>query len=572
MAQDGPPAPLELIAAGLSDASSEVVNGVAPPQSDADLSAQHGPCERNLATDSPPERAPVIVHVFTHDPQSDEPSNLPAQANDDGLQDASEPEVDSKQDQAAELEADSQQDQTADPRLEDSHRGDPDKAFNTRPIEDDQAESVAEAAEEDDSSTGSPLLSDRAPHLVDASVQVVIVRTRKTQPSGESAADRDAPANSEALAHPDDDDAQHSEDTDDPDDTQKPGEGLLITAVSPRYWAHPPTRPRDDEATATAANFFLTRGFLPDPSDRAAVLQHIQRQMVSAAVDGDYEKADEYYSASVRYTDQCHIEDARNVRDGRADDLETQLFEARGHLEQIGDSWRKRIQDLKHEFDLRFGWAQREHEQRLARFDEYWKTPDHLRPYTKMSGALIELRQTERKTVLAKIYTTAKVFQKSAKVLQDQETRTAQANAQYDISTKRAAMIQGYRNQVERIRTYMKKLVADLERKKKLEEDGMGIRIAHLRLQLDRLKQKRPRSGLSVRKVSGQSDGPVVGVMSPRTRSQFYQFRMYPVVKKLDVRPYREFSAFRKGGQRLRRGQRERLKPEVEKDEQEEED
>jgi hypothetical protein len=325
--------------------------------------------------------------------------------------------------------------------------------------------------------------------------------------------------------------------------TAAPSNSEQLASDEPKHVR--PARSGDD-AAALAANLYLTRGFLPDPAERASVLQHIQHRVLSAVVAGDYVQAEKYYNATQRYLDGCRVQDARNVKDDTADNLETQLFAARKQLRLVNECWKGRIRQLRDDFANRLEWAQREFVQSLAAFDEYWADPDHLRPYTKMSGALIQLRRTEKKTVLAKMYPRASIFQRAARTMQDAETKTAQSNVRFDIATKRAALIQKSRVQLERIKIYRDKLVFDMNGKRRIEETGIQIRIANLELQLQRVMQKRPASEFRVRRVSAPAVGTVVGLQSPTTRGGVYNFRRYPVIRKLQLKTYRDFEAVKR--------------------------
>jgi hypothetical protein len=166
-----------------------------------------------------------------------------------------------------------------------------------------------------------------------------------------------------------------------------------------------------------------------------------------------------------------------------------------------------------------------------------------------MSGALIQLRRTERKTVLAKM---ASIFQRAARTMQDAETRTAQSNVRFDIATKRAALIKKSQLQLERIKIDRDKLVFDMNGKRRIKENGIQIRIANLKLQRQRMNQKRHASEFRVRTGSAPAAGMVVGLQSPRTRSDVYNFRRYPVIRKLQLKTYRDFEAVKKERKRSR--------------------
>jgi hypothetical protein len=170
-----------------------------------------------------------------------------------------------------------------------------------------------------------------------------------------------------------------------------------------------------------------------------------------------------------------------------------------------------------------------------------------MRPYAKMSAPLVELRQIERKTVLAKMYGAARMFQARANALQELETRNAQRNARDDIIAQRFALLRQYEEQVERIRTYRDKIIAALEMKKKEEENGMQIRMANLQLQKQRLKERRPASALVRKVVSCGDPAKLLGVRSPRTREAYNVFRRGGVVRKLVIKTYSDFAVPRRG-------------------------
>jgi hypothetical protein len=297
---------------------------------------------------------------------------------------------------------------------------------------------------------------------------------------------------------------------------------------------------------AMASQLFLERGFLPERSVRCAVLQYIQRKMIKAAVDGQYKEADRYWTATQRFIHACHVSDVRDVRGDAMDLIEQQISDAEGDMEKIKGKWDARIAELTQEFAKRLAVAKSEHEKRLAEFDMHWRKPENLRPFSKMSGRLVELRQIEKKTVLAKMYNAARIYQQRANELQEQETRDAQRKARTDILTRRVAIIQNYRDQVTRIVTYRDKLIAALERKRKDEETGMQIRMAHLELQKKRLKERRPGAILPPTLLPDDID-PVVTLRSPRTRARYNAFRKTAKVTHLTIRTYSSFQGFRGG-------------------------
>jgi hypothetical protein len=119
--------------------------------------------------------------------------------------------------------------------------------------------------------------------------------------------------------------------------------------VEPRRVAEaPPGMPPEEQAQA--ARLFITRNFLPQPPERVPVLQFLQRQMIEAAVVGNYKEADRFWVATQRFIDACHQSDARDVKDDAADLIDTQLFGAARDLERIGTKWNVRIANLTDEF------------------------------------------------------------------------------------------------------------------------------------------------------------------------------------------------------------------------------
>jgi hypothetical protein len=307
----------------------------------------------------------------------------------------------------------------------------------------------------------------------------------------------------------------------------------------------PPARQLDEDEQAQAARLFITRGFIPPPPDRCSVFQYIQKQMVNAAVAGKYKEADRYWAASQRFIEACHQSNARDVKDDAADINEARQSEAERDLAKITKKWNRRIAELTAQFAERLEIARKEHEQKLAEFDLFWRNPENLRPYCKMSGPLVELKQIEKKTVLARMYKAARVYQARANALQEEETHEAQRNARSDILAKRTVILQNYQEQVSRIKTYRDKLIMGLERKKSEEENGMQIRLAHLQLQHDRIKAKRPASVTFPKQISSGEATNVVGVRSPRTRETYNTYRKAVKVKKLPVRTYSAFRPIR---------------------------
>lgn len=299
----------------------------------------------------------------------------------------------------------------------------------------------------------------------------------------------------------------------------------------------------DDETCEFGAKMFMKTEFIPeDKNERYAVVQYMQRQTAAAAKSCDYDKADYYFHLGQRYLEACHLREREEIKDTRTENIETQITKNEEKLLQVRKKWDDKMAGLENDFYMRNEEAKRHHTQTMQEFQDHWKNPDNLRAYTKPSASLLKLRETERKMVLAKMFKEARVLKQRADALQNSETREAQQNAQYDISSKREALLKSQADQLDRIAKYKERKVFELNKEKSIEEAGIEKRLDNLKLQLERIQSKPPNAVVQRPKTAiskASNTASIIGLKSPRTMKEIDSYRRNVVVKKLTLRGIR---------------------------------
>jgi hypothetical protein len=283
---------------------------------------------------------------------------------------------------------------------------------------------------------------------------------------------------------------------------------------------------------------FVHKQAIPAPYERASLMQYMQRLGFEAAMKGDYAKADYYSDLNKEFLDLCLEKGSRETIEGQIAAIDRQMTETR-----------KQAVDLKKALDEELRDAQREETEKIERlkgiqrdelnaFDQKWSSEPALRPFSKPSPLLLELREKEKRLILIKEFQEAAAVGKYANRVEQNETRKAQLAAEREAVTLRRQLMERHQRDLEQMETRAATRLAVMEKNR---DERLAILTARIRhIEIDKLNVRRSKTAdleaaVNLRPVTAG------GLLSPRSHSKLEAFRKQSVVSRLVLRPVKKF-------------------------------
>lgn len=173
----------------------------------------------------------------------------------------------------------------------------------------------------------------------------------------------------------------------------------------------------------------LKRGEYPDPDMRSQLDSYIENIIKCLAIKGDYVKAAEYQKLQDFLKSYADHDPSRKERDTRGQEIKIKLERAKEVYQNLINHFLAAVDSQKQSNEKRLEIVRRNHQKEIEEFEAHWSNPDFLHTFTKPSGRLLYLRQTEMHLVAAKQFEKAIAIKMQADKLQKQETALAREKA-----------------------------------------------------------------------------------------------------------------------------------------------
>jgi hypothetical protein len=178
--------------------------------------------------------------------------------------------------------------------------------------------------------------------------------------------------------------------------------------------------PANDSDLDSAINALMFNAVVPQPEIRPQIEQILETRRIAAIMAGDYARA-EGQDRILRLL-QTSIQTAEQKRseDSSVDQLYARWQKLERLQQEITEKWDAQLRELMAKNDEEQSLLQAQQSQEIEHFIAKWKEPAFLRPFTKPTQKLLQLREQERHMGLSRMYVQAN----EAKVVADRRSVT----------------------------------------------------------------------------------------------------------------------------------------------------
>jgi hypothetical protein len=297
----------------------------------------------------------------------------------------------------------------------------------------------------------------------------------------------------------------------------------------------------EDQVHALDFKAFVKKGTIPQAADRAGVMQYVHGLAVEAAMRGDYAQADHYSEINKLFYEACVEKDGRESVQRQLEAIEDQMAETR-----------RQTSDLKAALDAELAAVEKEEREKIEKmkvaqlkelndFDEKWASEDALRPFSKPSPLLTELREKEKKLLLIKEFTEAAAVGKYADSVEKEETKRAQILAEKEAVFLRRQLMERHEGEIAHMEARARTKLAVMRKNRDEKLEILTARMAHI--EIDKLNVRRSKTATTESVSINPRMGDSGGMLSPRSHSRLEAYRKQSVVSRLVLKPVRRFPA-----------------------------
>jgi hypothetical protein len=283
---------------------------------------------------------------------------------------------------------------------------------------------------------------------------------------------------------------------------------------------------------------FVLKQTIPVPYERAGLMQYMQRLGFEAAIEGDYAKADYYSDLNKEFYDLCLDKGGREGVEAQLAAVDRQMAETRKQAADLRRELDAEVRVAECEERERIERAKRMHQEELNAFDQMWNSEAAIRPFSKPSPLLLELREKEKRLLLIREFQEAAAVGKYANRVEHEETRRAQIAAEREAVALRRQVMERHQRELEQMEARAATRLAVMEKNR---DERLGILTARIRhIEIDRLNVRRSKtadleSAVNLRPVTAG------GLLSPRSHGKLEAFRKQSVVSRLVLKPVKKF-------------------------------
>ena len=299
-----------------------------------------------------------------------------------------------------------------------------------------------------------------------------------------------------------------------------------------------------DNSTPRKENDFKTfsrKGKIPPFYDRPGVMQYIQRLSLESVMKGDYEAADRYQELNKQFYEKCRESEQKEREQRDLELLKEQEERINNELNECKDKWKDIIKEAQKDEDAKMDELKKKQEQELAEYDKKWEEDTTLRPYTKPSPNIIQIRTKEKKMILAKMFQDADYQRKWAEECEKDEKIKMQELAEKEAIMGRVHLMQKHQIDQEHLNIKSQQRIANLEMQRDKEIGIIGIKaskIENSRSSAGKInKWIEAENTVKMRSRETESNG----LLSPRSQMKMDQYRKTSTASRLVLKPVTKF-------------------------------
>lgn len=285
--------------------------------------------------------------------------------------------------------------------------------------------------------------------------------------------------------------------------------------------------------TAKLENYvseFENNGRMPPSDMHTTVLRYIQHKNVDAIVEGEYLVAERYEKILSKFVLESSKQNARAAQEGEEYILNLEINQLRSKIGEIHQLYKDKINREKENDAKAIAQLQQKHLFEMKDFERYWNDQENIRPYTKSSSHLNNMRAQHKTLVLAKEYDKAQQFQEE--IAKQEQIESAQAQKVLDavIEKKRQKLLKKQQDELVRERQYAIKNIQILNAQHNREISNIKTRIQKLKLDKQNSRAKN-----RTKEFRMSADGSY----SPRTKSLMNNYTRSGRPTRLSLKPLR---------------------------------
>jgi hypothetical protein len=290
-------------------------------------------------------------------------------------------------------------------------------------------------------------------------------------------------------------------------------------------------QPELDEAIES----LIYRHIAPAVELRGVLFQVLEQRRVQALMDGEYDIAEQHDKIAGLLQAAIQAEQKRQNQDRVLDALFQRWQQLQSHQQQVTAKWDLRLSDFIAESDQQRDDLQRRQDLEIERFIAKWKEPSFLRPFSKPSQKLMQLREQERAMGVARMYAQAKEVKAVADRLQREETQAAQAGINVQMAAERHRLSVKHEREMKSFAEYRERGVKACQAEK--AKELRPIQSALLQIKAKKTTPTKLPSPLPSLLPSRGDSPSAENLCSPRTAARYSYFRSEKRRTVLDVAP-----------------------------------
>jgi hypothetical protein len=286
-----------------------------------------------------------------------------------------------------------------------------------------------------------------------------------------------------------------------------------------------------------AIDAFRRTGRIPRGCCPPEVIRYLQREKVTAILQGDYDTARDCDNLSKKFSIAVSKQAIAERRKARIKDIQEKLAAAQSEYESLHREKMAHLKSCEQELQQRQTDLEVAHRTQMQAFEERWNSEEHLRRYTKPSPALLNMKAMEKSMVIAKMFDQAKALRRTASSREKAESSDRQTAAVYEMAVERLRLVERHDRELEALK--MKStMLYDMEKKEIEQEERPFInQIARLEKMLaDEENGVVPDPPMTPWSISVTAKD-ATELMSARTAQRFSAFKTAPPGPKLKIQP-----------------------------------
>ena len=292
------------------------------------------------------------------------------------------------------------------------------------------------------------------------------------------------------------------------------------------YPSIPSYRP-DPQEVEDALELLMNEKKIPPPHLRDSVIQLISSKRLDAIIDRNYDLAEKYDKAGDKLAKDESNARFEEIERKRKLNIEDREESVNSKIEQVKQKYDKKIEDANNEKSSAIKSIKEKHEWQNNEFRQRWQDPEFLSKYKHPSNELLELRMTEKRLALSKLYDEAKEKKLLADKIQRAEEKELQETIEEEMKKEFFKMKNDQNAELNKTEAYYDSILSSLELQKNKEIQTLDLAVKQIgkkkNTALNRKLYSIPKELLKIN--DNDSDSLCSSKTTPETAAKLAQFR-----------------------------------------------